>query len=129
MARQDRRASVGDQFGDVHHDGGERFGADESTFDQPVRQEERNHDRPDASQQGGEKTKDGADDGKRAQRESYGAACAGAAVNHHADQKNAEKTGKKRQRRRGEEKTAEKRGGHAGQSEPTDDRQVQLSSI
>jgi hypothetical protein len=77
----------------------------------------------------GEKAKHGADDSKRAQRESLRAAGAGAAVNHHADQKNAEETRKKRQRRRSEENTADQRGGHAGQSEPTHDGQVQLTLV
>src|SRR5688572_29891832 len=119
MASQNRDAAVGAQSGYLHDYGYERYGSDEGAFDEPVGQEERNHDRPDASQQGGEKTEHGAHDGEGAARESHRAACPGAPVDHHADQKNSQETRQKRKRSRSEEKTADQRGGYAGQREPT----------
>ena len=62
-------------------------------------------------------------------RQSHRAACPGAPVDHHTDQKNPQETCQKRKRSRSEEKTADQRGGHAGQGEPTDDGQVKFTSV
>ena len=43
--RQDRRPLIGSELRDVHHDGGERFRADVGAFHEPVREEERRHER------------------------------------------------------------------------------------
>ena len=49
VGRQNRRASISEELGDVHHDCRESFSADEGAFDQTVGEEEGNHNGTDAS--------------------------------------------------------------------------------